>query len=367
MKAPQIKTPRLWVGIRNISDYSPFGVLLKERTVETANFRRGFQGQEHDDEVKGEGNSVNFKYRMHDPRVGRFFAVDPLKNKYPYYSVYSFSGNIVIHAIELEGLENFIKSDGTVIENLWGPIDPEIARESGAEFFGYKRTCTFFTSTGVGEQIIENVSRLNNNYTPTEDSSPNVYLNCGGDCFAVSKVRVDKAMKQVTKLSLSSNVKYRYANQLTFNRIWNVSGQQFVPEEYEGKGSAGAIEYAGLGEYVTEEEIWSGVLQPGAVIQVWASENGFQHDGSDYGHSFIFLGYTYDSDGVIDGMNIADQGYQNGNLQRSAWGTWHGGNFGFTTTEDDIQYSPLPEAPVEIDNLIPTVENEQKYFSEDEQ
>src|SRR5690554_1056682 len=61
-----------------------------------------------DDEVKGEGNSVNYKFRMHDPRVGRFFAVDPLTRQYPHYTPYSFSGNKVIHAIELEGLEEKI-------------------------------------------------------------------------------------------------------------------------------------------------------------------------------------------------------------------------------------------------------------------
>jgi RHS repeat-associated protein len=93
------------VGMRNISDYSAFGVLLKERTVEGADFRTGFQGQEHDDEVKGEGNSVNFKYRMHDPRVGRFFAVDPLSKSYPWNSSYSFSENRVIDGVDLEGLE----------------------------------------------------------------------------------------------------------------------------------------------------------------------------------------------------------------------------------------------------------------------
>ncbi|HNS41668.1 MAG TPA: hypothetical protein PKN22_02825 [Taishania sp.] len=68
-------------------------------------YRYGFQNQEHDDEVKGVGNSVNYKYRMHDPRLGRFFAVDPLAGKYPFYSPYAFSGNRVLDAIELEGLE----------------------------------------------------------------------------------------------------------------------------------------------------------------------------------------------------------------------------------------------------------------------
>jgi len=64
-----------------------------------------FQGQESDDEIKGDGNSVNYKYRMHDPRLGRFFAIDPLAKKYPHNSPYAFSENRCIDAIELEGLE----------------------------------------------------------------------------------------------------------------------------------------------------------------------------------------------------------------------------------------------------------------------
>lgn len=58
-----------------------------------------------DDEVKGKGNSVNYKYRMHDPRIGRFFAVDPLSPNYSHYTPYQFSGNKVIDHVELEGLE----------------------------------------------------------------------------------------------------------------------------------------------------------------------------------------------------------------------------------------------------------------------
>ncbi|NVK66846.1 MAG: ParB N-terminal domain-containing protein [Flavobacteriales bacterium] len=58
--------------------------------------------------MKGKGNSINYKYRMHDPRIGRFFALDPLKEQYPYWTPYAFSGNRVINAIELEGLEPFV-------------------------------------------------------------------------------------------------------------------------------------------------------------------------------------------------------------------------------------------------------------------
>ena len=41
---------------------------------------------------------------MHDARVGRFFATDPLEMQYPYYSPYQFSGNRPIDRIEREGL-----------------------------------------------------------------------------------------------------------------------------------------------------------------------------------------------------------------------------------------------------------------------
>ncbi|OEK07298.1 hypothetical protein A8C32_17825 [Flavivirga aquatica] len=42
---------------------------------------------------------------MHDPRIGRFFAVDPLAKEYPWNSSYAFSENRVMDRIELEGLE----------------------------------------------------------------------------------------------------------------------------------------------------------------------------------------------------------------------------------------------------------------------
>jgi hypothetical protein len=91
------------------TDYSPFGVTLKGRNLKKTGladkFRFGFQNQEMDDEVKGEGNSVNFSFRMHDPRLGRFFAIDPLLIDFPWNSPYSFSENIVISSIEMEGGE----------------------------------------------------------------------------------------------------------------------------------------------------------------------------------------------------------------------------------------------------------------------
>ncbi|WP_438968539.1 RHS repeat domain-containing protein [Nonlabens sp.] len=82
-------------------------MLLNNRhgSVDSDAYRYGFQGQERDDEIKGEGNSYNYKYRMHDPRLGRFFAVDPLSHEFAWNSPYTFAENKLGLGKELEGLE----------------------------------------------------------------------------------------------------------------------------------------------------------------------------------------------------------------------------------------------------------------------
>jgi RHS repeat-associated protein len=96
----------LTADVLNANDYYAFGSIMPGRSYTGASGHRyGFQGQEMDNEIKGNGNSVNFKYRVHDPRLGRFLSVDPLSRSYPYNSPYAFAENAVIHGRELEGLE----------------------------------------------------------------------------------------------------------------------------------------------------------------------------------------------------------------------------------------------------------------------
>lgn len=103
----------------SFNDYFPFGMLLPNRHGAEDDYRYGFQGQEKDDEIKGEGNSLNYTFRMHDPRLGRFFAVDPMTRKYTYLSPYQFASNQPIHAIEFEGLENKEDLNKTLV-HTWG-------------------------------------------------------------------------------------------------------------------------------------------------------------------------------------------------------------------------------------------------------
>ena len=92
-------------------------MLVPNRHGSSESYRYGFQGQEKDDEVKGEGNSLNYTFRMHDARVGRFFARDPLSYQYPWNSPYAFSENRVVDGIELEGLE-FAPANGAKLADV---------------------------------------------------------------------------------------------------------------------------------------------------------------------------------------------------------------------------------------------------------
>ncbi len=68
------------------------------------NKEKTFQGQRFDDELGL--NWVQFKWRNHDPQIGRFIEIDPLSEKYEYNSTYAFSENKVTNHVELEGLES---------------------------------------------------------------------------------------------------------------------------------------------------------------------------------------------------------------------------------------------------------------------
>jgi RHS repeat-associated protein len=91
------------VCLQNIFDYSPFGVALDGRTIENDFYRRGFNGMEKDDEVKGSGNSYTTEFRQYDPRLGRFIIIDPLIKKFPMWTPYCISNNNTTRFVDPKG------------------------------------------------------------------------------------------------------------------------------------------------------------------------------------------------------------------------------------------------------------------------
>lgn len=103
------------VDIRYAANYYPFGSPMPGRSF-TAGlvYRYGFNGMEKDNEIKGEGNSYTTDWRIYDGRLGRWFSVDPMLDKYPSYSPFNFSGNSPILFNDPSGDDFFKNSKGRI-------------------------------------------------------------------------------------------------------------------------------------------------------------------------------------------------------------------------------------------------------------
>jgi RHS repeat-associated protein len=66
-------------------------------------YRYGFNGKENDNEVKGNGNSIDFGARIYDPRLGKFLSRDPDASSYPFMTPYCYSANNPVFYIDNDG------------------------------------------------------------------------------------------------------------------------------------------------------------------------------------------------------------------------------------------------------------------------
>ena len=135
---------------------------------ETDGYRYGFQGQERDDELKGEGNSLNYTFRMHDPRVGRFLSRDPLFQGYPDLSPYQFAGNSPIANVDLDGLERYFAADGTYLGQ---------SKNGGNEI-------RIATTYNVYTKVDANGKRENGHVISASKSIPDVSFDTAGKVYA---------------------------------------------------------------------------------------------------------------------------------------------------------------------------------------
>jgi RHS repeat-associated protein len=84
-------------------------MLMPGRSYSAAGaYRYGFNGKEQDPEIKGTGAQYDYGFRIYDPRMGKFFSVDPLARSFPWNSPYSYAEGDIIRSIDLDGLEKYV-------------------------------------------------------------------------------------------------------------------------------------------------------------------------------------------------------------------------------------------------------------------
>ena len=210
-------------------------MLLPGRHGSVDSYRYGFQGQEIDTEIKlnddgsPNANSINYKFRMHDPRLGRFFAVDPLFKEFPWNSSYAFSENRVIDGIELEGLEVVVLN-----AEARAMVGPEVA-----------------VTTALGIQLAIDA---NGNYMLASVPSGGVGLGTGGASVGMSASFYPTATVKDLKgfginLGITGGAGVVYEGEIniaTSGKLgFSVTNAPFLPSTKVGAISGGYFEVAG--------------------------------------------------------------------------------------------------------------------------
>lgn len=133
-----------------ITDYTPFGMRMWDRSSNSSDYKYGFNGMEKDDELKGEGNSYDFGARIYDPRVGRWFSPDPYEKLYVPISPYTFALNSPI---------KFLDEDGNIVVDENGnPVTINVYENDDGSY------CAVFdfvdgTSEAVKDKFLDNGGR----------------------------------------------------------------------------------------------------------------------------------------------------------------------------------------------------------------
>ena len=88
-------------------------MLLPNRHGSTDSYRYGFQGQEKDDEIKGEGNSYTTYFRQFNPRLGRAFSLDRIQRAGQ--GMYNMMSNNPIVMVDPRGDDDYYNEKGVYL------------------------------------------------------------------------------------------------------------------------------------------------------------------------------------------------------------------------------------------------------------
>ncbi len=171
-------------------NYYPFGLLHEGYNSDqygiTNNYRQ-YQGQEYTEDLGL--NTHEWKYRMSDPAIGRFWQVDPLAEDYVYNSTYAFQENKMGMGVELEGLEI-------------GPM-PELTEQrnnSGGGFF-----------TFVSELL--GIGKIKDDIHSMGQRSNSELSRRSGDRLISSGINASETINENTSITIEGNARFSFGPQ----------------------------------------------------------------------------------------------------------------------------------------------------------
>jgi RHS repeat-associated protein len=245
--------------------YYPFGL-----TVQTMNSGANttkndikFQSQRHDDDLGI--NIYSFKYREHDPTIGRFWQIDPLAADYVHNSPYAFSENKVTSHFELEGLESMSINNGVndAISNAWRELKANfqyIADKIDGPSFGDKAkvevtagSTTYSTETTTSHHTnmggrLGYIMRNNTNaglktpyFITTVETEKSISTSAEGKIPGVAEVSVSASVndKNVSTISAEGTVKMKSG--LSVGVSASRSSDKSAEVEVSGSGKLGGV------------------------------------------------------------------------------------------------------------------------------
>jgi RHS repeat-associated protein len=123
---------------------------MPERNFNSAGYKYGYNTHEKDNEVKGNGNSLDFGARIYDSRSGRWLSVDPLASKYPAHSPYSYCLNNPIIFVDPDGAD--VKPSKAFLKTSYGKVFQDLRKNNTAfqkTIAKYENNKNFNLSLGV--------------------------------------------------------------------------------------------------------------------------------------------------------------------------------------------------------------------------
>lgn len=125
---------------------------------------------EKDDELKGDGNSINYEARMQDTRVGRFLSIDPLAKQFPSLTPYQFASNNPVSNVDLDGLEGVSYRVVRIDEKTGKKIPIKRIVEADIHIaVNSTGTCGAYTPQEKETLILENAKKYNEHGYSDED------------------------------------------------------------------------------------------------------------------------------------------------------------------------------------------------------